>query len=93
MHAQDLPIYQCGQVEVVKHVHAIFPGVGIAVLAHALLVETVHLEGGEGKGGRNGKMDSEIIVPIYVHISHKKTASFPSLPPASPFTCVICRDS
>lgn len=82
MHAQDLPIYQCGQVEVVKHVHAIFPGVGIAVLAHALLVETVHLEGG---GGKEGGMEKWIRKLSYRHMSTfrtKKQRPFhPSRPP------------
>ena len=56
MHAQNLPIYQCGQIEVIEHVDAVFPGVGVAVLAHALLVETVHLWAGK-EGGREGGRD------------------------------------
>ena len=51
-----LPVDERGEVEVVEDVHAVLPGVGVPVLAHALLVEAVHLcvcvgGGGKGDGG------------------------------------------
>lgn len=44
MHAQHLVVHQGREVEVVEHVDAVLPRVRVAVLAHALLVKTVHLK-------------------------------------------------
>lgn len=43
MYAKHPPIHDRAQVEVVEHLAAVAPHAGRAVLAHALVVEAVHL--------------------------------------------------
>eukprot|EP00274_Cyanoptyche_gloeocystis_P000061 CAMPEP_0196656274 /NCGR_PEP_ID=MMETSP1086-20130531/15448_1 /TAXON_ID=77921 /ORGANISM="Cyanoptyche gloeocystis , Strain SAG4.97" /LENGTH=64 /DNA_ID=CAMNT_0041988971 /DNA_START=462 /DNA_END=656 /DNA_ORIENTATION=- len=43
MYTQDSTVDDSGQGEVVEHIRAVLPGVGVAVLPLALVVEAVHL--------------------------------------------------
>ena len=43
MHAQDFVVDQRSDAHAVEDVNQILPGIGAAVLLHALIVETVHL--------------------------------------------------
>lgn len=43
VHAQDFVVDQRSDAHAVEDVHQILPGIGAAVLLHALIVETVHL--------------------------------------------------
>ena len=58
-----LSVDERGEVEVVEHVHAVLPGVGVPVLAHALLVEPVHL------GDFIGSLISLVVGLVYSLVS------------------------
>jgi len=63
MHTQHLPVNQRGQVKIIEDIHAVLPGVGVPVLAHAFLVEAVDL-GGRREGGREEGWVSENVDAI-----------------------------
>lgn len=80
MDTQHLPVNQCGEVEVIEDVDAVLPGVGVPILAHAFLVEAVHL--GWEEGGREGEW---IRIVLYQHRPGKSRRKFGiiTLPPSS----------
>lgn len=43
VNAKHFSFYKSRQVEIVENFHTVFPGVGVAVLSDALLIEAVHL--------------------------------------------------
>ena len=57
MHTQHLPVNQRGKVKVIEDVDAVLPGVGVPVLAHAFLVESVDLPEGGREGGRENGLE------------------------------------
>lgn len=43
METEDLVLNECGKGEIVKEVGEVFPNVGVAVFAQALVVKSIHL--------------------------------------------------